>query len=102
MHYDACGVLQESTVLASLHPGASATQRVTASEALSFSFIAPIGEDWACSLGFITFTPVLEGRYEIEFTQTDSGPPATCSVRAYRLEGSGRVPQPTTDCRRKP
>jgi hypothetical protein len=102
MHYEACGVFEASTVLASLHPGASATQRVTANEPFSFSFIARVGEDWSCSLGFITFTPVPERRYEVEFTQTGSGPPAGCSVRTYKVEGLERVPQPTTDCRRMP
>ena len=101
MYYEACGVFEPSTLLASLHPGASAAQRVTANEPFSFSFIARVGEDWSCGLGFITFTPVTEARYEIEFTQTGSGPPAGCSVRVYRTEGSGRVPQATTDCRAK-
>ncbi|HEX2826925.1 MAG TPA: hypothetical protein VHP37_11300 [Burkholderiales bacterium] len=103
MHYEACGVFEPSMLLASLHPGASATQRVTANEPFSFSFIARVGEDWSCSLGFLTFTPVPEGRYEIEFSQTGSGPPARCSVKVSKLEASGaRVPQPTTDCRRRP
>lgn len=102
MHYEACGVFEPSTLLASLHPGASATQRVTANEPFSFSFIARVGEDWSCSIGFLTFMPAPDARYEIEFTQTGSGPPARCSVAVNRLQPTGeKVPQATTDCRVK-
>ena len=100
MYHEACGEPRPSTLLASLRRGESQTRPVTANEPFSFTFYARIGEDWSCSLGFLTFTPVPGERYEIEFTQTGSGPPASCSVALYRGERKAR--EPLTDCRAQP
>jgi hypothetical protein len=100
MYHEACGEPRPSTMLASLRRGQSQARSVTANEPFSFTFYAPIGEDWSCGLGFLTFTPIPGERYEIEFTQTGSGPPASCSVALYR--GERKVREPLSDCRAQP